>query len=274
MVTQAVENARASVLQRVDSARSSISELTVFTKDIVLSVRADLQEKGLRTWAGEAALSAKQLAGEGVEAVRRRTAEATQQAGAKAVEMRTAAGEIVAQDSFKATAAGAAAGAVVVTPLGAATGTVTGGFLGAAIGLLAAPLTFGLSIPIGAVVGGGAGFATGVAAGGSVGVVGGGAAGYGIYTKRDNIKSLAQHTGDHLRGGTERLRGAVAAAGSRLPWHRAGVSPVSAPLAALQTDATLLGHHELQHPLKEMARTCIQAEALAPPPASDSEVNA
>merc|ERR1719230_2263710 len=86
----------------------------------------------------------------------------------------------LARDSkFQCTTAGAAAGTLV----GGATGGGTGTIIGAAVGVVPALFTFGLSIPVGAAIGGG----IGLCAGGSVGAVGGGAAGYGGYTWRKEI---------------------------------------------------------------------------------------
>merc|ERR1719272_2864994 len=56
---------------------------------------------------------------------------------------------------------------------------------GAVVGLPLAIFTFGLSIPIGASLGGGAGLCVGTAVGGTSGLVAGGAAGY----KKDSISS-------------------------------------------------------------------------------------
>merc|ERR1712232_625664 len=74
---------------------------------------------------------------------------------------------------------------------GAATGTAVGGTMGAVVGLPAAIFTFGLSIPVCAVVGAGAGFCTDTAVGSTVGA-GCGAAGYKAYHNRDDIKSSAK----------------------------------------------------------------------------------
>jgi len=75
-------------------------------------------------------------------------------------------------------AAASAAGAVALGLSGGAVGGVAGGFLGGAVGILPAFFTFGMSIPICAAVGGGAGFCSGLAIGGTTGLVSGGAAGY------------------------------------------------------------------------------------------------
>lgn len=89
----------------------------------------------------------------------------------------------------QAAAAGAAGGAAAVGTGLAATGLVAGGAVGAAIGILPAIFTFGLSIPIGAAIGGGCGLVAGGAVGTTAGLTGGGAVGYFGYTKRAEIKS-------------------------------------------------------------------------------------
>merc|ERR1712056_127228 len=70
--------------------------------------------------------------------------------------------------------------------MGAVGGMVCGGAAGALVGVVPALFTFGLSIPIGAVVGGGAGLFLGGAAGTSVGFAGGGAVGLTGYTLQSN----------------------------------------------------------------------------------------
>eukprot|EP00445_Apocalathium_hangoei_P041570 CAMPEP_0203967988 /NCGR_PEP_ID=MMETSP0359-20131031/96721_1 /ASSEMBLY_ACC=CAM_ASM_000338 /TAXON_ID=268821 /ORGANISM="Scrippsiella Hangoei, Strain SHTV-5" /LENGTH=474 /DNA_ID=CAMNT_0050905907 /DNA_START=49 /DNA_END=1473 /DNA_ORIENTATION=- len=95
-----------------------------------------------------------------------------------------------AQDrKTQVTAAAAAGGAVVVGVGGSAVGFVSGGAIGAACGVLPALFTFGLSIPIGAAIGSGAGLCLGAAAGGTAGLVGGGTTGYSVYAHRGDIGS-------------------------------------------------------------------------------------
>merc|ERR1712003_193278 len=64
-----------------------------------------------------------------------------------------------------------------------------GGVVGAAVGLPAALFTFGLSIPVCAVVGATVGGTTGATVGGTTGAVGGGATGYYGYKHKDSIKA-------------------------------------------------------------------------------------
>lgn len=94
---------------------------------------------------------------------------------------------VVKDKTFQVTAASATGGAVACGATGLTVGMVGGGAIGAAVGIIPALLTFGLSIPFGAVIGGGWGAVAGATTGGAVGAVGGGAAGYGAYTRRDKI---------------------------------------------------------------------------------------
>jgi len=114
-------------------------------------------------------------------------------AKAKTTERATAAKaksiEIASNKTVQVTAASATGGAVVLGAGGAATGLAAGGTIGAAIGVIPALFTFGLSIPVGAMIGGGCGLVAGTAVGSTTGLVVGGTTGYGAYTKRDEIKS-------------------------------------------------------------------------------------
>jgi hypothetical protein len=91
---------------------------------------------------------------------------------------------------------------VQMTTVEAAAGTVAGGVMGgsagvlagAAVGLVPALFTFGLSIPVGAAIGGSVGLFTG----GSVGAVGGGAAGFAGYTYRKELKESKEKTCDYV----------------------------------------------------------------------------
>jgi len=87
----------------------------------------------------------------------------------------------------KPIASSAATGAVLLGTGGGAAGLVAGGAAGAAAGLPLALFTFGLSIPVGAMIGGGAGACVGASAGGAAGAIGGGAVGY-TYDHRAQIK--------------------------------------------------------------------------------------
>jgi hypothetical protein len=106
----------------------------------------------------------------------------------KATDLNTSAKALAADPKAQATAAGAAGGAVTLGATGGAVGLASGTVIGAAVGVVPALFTFGLSIPIGAMIGGGAGMCVGTAVGGTTGLVAGGAAGY----KKDEISSGAK----------------------------------------------------------------------------------
>lgn len=80
--------------------------------------------------------------------------------------------------------AGAGFGAAALGTAGAASGACVGGTVGALVGLVPAVFTFGLSIPIGAAVGGSTGLFVGGAAGCSLGFAGGGSAAFLAYSQR------------------------------------------------------------------------------------------
>lgn len=88
------------------------------------------------------------------------------------------------------TCASATTGGVVLGTGGGVAGLATGAITGAAVGVIPALFTFGLSIPLGAMIGGTAGLCVGTAVGGTTGVVAGGTVGYGAYAKRLEIASV------------------------------------------------------------------------------------
>jgi len=94
----------------------------------------------------------------------------------------------------QATAASAASGAVALGVSAGSAGLVAGGAVGAALGVVPAVFTFGLSIPVGAIMGSGAGLCVGTAAGGTAGFIGGGAVGYGAFSHRQGIEQLVRTT--------------------------------------------------------------------------------
>merc|ERR1711963_1298540 len=107
----------------------------------------------------------------------------------KAVKVSSQATTAAKDGHVQATAAGVAGGAATLGATGAATGLAAGTALGAAVGLVPALFTFGLSIPIGAAIGGGCGLVAGTTVGGTTGFMGGGAVGYGAFTRREEIKT-------------------------------------------------------------------------------------
>eukprot|EP00933_Yihiella_yeosuensis_P059669 TRINITY_DN6121_c1_g1_i1.p1 TRINITY_DN6121_c1_g1~~TRINITY_DN6121_c1_g1_i1.p1 ORF type:complete len:360 (-),score=90.62 TRINITY_DN6121_c1_g1_i1:301-1380(-) len=128
--------------------------------------------------------------------------EHARQTAAFAEATRHQAERLIENDSFRATAVGAGAGAATLGVGGGVTGLATGSAIGAAVGILPAFFTFGLSIPIGAAMGGGTGLFVGAAAGGTAGAVGGGAAGYGIHSRKEDIEKAT----DYVKGKAASVR--------------------------------------------------------------------
>lgn len=107
--------------------------------------------------------------------------------------------QIARDPQAQVTAASAAAGGVALGVSGGTVGLVGGGIVGAAVGIVPALFTFGLSIPLFAILGGGSGLCLGTAVGSTVGTVGGGAVGHGVYGKRSEIRTGVSACVAHLR---------------------------------------------------------------------------
>merc|ERR1740121_397543 len=96
----------------------------------------------------------------------------------------------LASDRACQVAACAALGASVVFGTGGAVlGSLVGATAGAAIGLVPAIFTFGLSIPVFALMGGGLGWSLGMVFWGIVGLLGGGVVGYSIVRRKELASS-------------------------------------------------------------------------------------
>mmetsp|Transcript_124836 Transcript_124836/g.195606 ORF Transcript_124836/g.195606 Transcript_124836/m.195606 type:complete len:359 (-) Transcript_124836:209-1285(-) len=89
---------------------------------------------------------------------------------------------------FQTVCISTSAGAIVLGSAGGAFGCASGVVLGGAAGIVPALITFGLSIPAGAALGGSMGLCTGALVGASVGAIGSGAAGHAGYKYRVQIK--------------------------------------------------------------------------------------
>lgn len=99
--------------------------------------------------------------------------------------------KFLSKPEAKVTGLAAAGGAATLGAGGGLMGLTAGAGVGAAVGIVPAIFTFGLSIPIGAFMGGAFGLCAGTALGGSAGLVGGGAAGYYGYAHQEDIKGAA-----------------------------------------------------------------------------------
>jgi len=121
---------------------------------------------------------------------------------------------LAANPRARVTAASAAGGAVALGASGGAAGLVAGGALGAACALPAAFFTFGLSIPVGALLGAGTGACIGTAAGGTTGLVTGGAAGYtahAAHANKEQITAKAKAYKDIAAASSNKLRANIMA---------------------------------------------------------------
>merc|ERR1712232_1305578 len=98
----------------------------------------------------------------------------------------------VSKPSFQVTTLSAAGGAVTMGAGSGLMGLTGGAGVGAAVGVVPAIFTFGLSIPIGAFMGGAFGLCAGTVVGSSAGLVGGGAVGHYGYEHRNEIKGAAE----------------------------------------------------------------------------------
>jgi len=176
--------------------RVEIKQNTVFVKAKVVEISSDATAK-----ARDKKQKAQAAIMNCVRTIQTKTIEAKDQARKKVSDFSTETRKVVCSPEFKVTAASAAGGCVV----GGTTGFATGATFGAAIGVVPALFTLGLSIPVGAVIGGGIGATTG----GSVGFGAGGAVGYGAYTKRKEIQDTASSVKNYLVGKAKDASSAV-----------------------------------------------------------------
>lgn len=96
----------------------------------------------------------------------------------------TETGAWVRNPRIQAAAVSAAGCAVALGATGGVAGLLTGGAIGTALGTIPALFTFGLSIPVGAMLGGGTGLCMGTAFGSTIGFIGGGVAGHKLCWSR------------------------------------------------------------------------------------------
>merc|ERR1712032_1742378 len=97
---------------------------------------------------------------------------------------------------------------------------------GAVVGLVPALFTFGLSIPLCAMIGGGAGLCAGTTLGATCGAVGGGAVGYGSYGNRVAIRETVNRGVAFVKA---RAGGVKTVVESKL--GRGGATPVAVPVS-------------------------------------------
>mmetsp|Transcript_13008 Transcript_13008/g.29533 ORF Transcript_13008/g.29533 Transcript_13008/m.29533 type:complete len:357 (-) Transcript_13008:110-1180(-) len=113
---------------------------------------------------------------EGAITVHKKSGEAKEATKAAALAAVSSLCDAAKDGRVQVTVLSAGTGAAALGTAGGACGTVIGATTGALLGVLPAVFTFGLSIPVGAILGGGGGLCVGTAAGSVVGFVGGGGA--------------------------------------------------------------------------------------------------
>merc|ERR1719507_2283824 len=194
---------------RVAKVRSTVQGIKAAGLSFVTSARQaasvaywSLKEKGLKAYSAEIAAVARAWVSVALTDAKTLAQAKARLTRDKAVELKVATGELVTSKLFQATAASASGGATMLGAGGGAAGLAVGGAAGALAGLPLALFTFGLSVPAGAVFGGGAGLAVGAATGASIGTVGGGVAGFGAYSKRDDIRKAASLVASTVGDGT------------------------------------------------------------------------
>jgi len=111
----------------------------------------------------------------------------------QALALRAQSVTLVKHPRFQTIALGGGSGLVIMGPTCAFVGGGAGFVVGTIVGCIPALLTFGISIPVGGLIGGGAGTFMGLALGGGGGLVVGGAAGHVGHAYRAEIKDGFLH---------------------------------------------------------------------------------
>jgi len=217
-LVQEARSKAADVLGAAQAAKAASVQRVINIKELAFATYADAKRQGFRAWSLEMSRFAGEVTGMKLRELRAashaalanaRTTAVTKasDAKAKAKELSLATKDFASKKSVQTTAASAVGGAMAMGTGGAVTGAATGGIAGAAAGLPFALFTFGLSIPVGAVLGGGAGLVVGVTTGATAGAMGGGAAGYGAYQHRDEIRNAAGAVAEKANSGADFVKG-------------------------------------------------------------------
>jgi len=191
--------AKVSTAVMTNERQPKVDEVSAITQ--VQQKAAALQKRG-----GEACVAVKNKALNVAGESKVKAGELADRAVTLARASKEKAQELAKDRRTQVTAASAGLGGVACGAGGAAAGLVTGGALGAAAGIPVAFFTFGLSIPVGAMLGGGFGLVAGGAAGTTVGATAGGALGYGGFTKRAEIQAAILAVRTQMRQGAKKLK--------------------------------------------------------------------
>jgi len=171
---------RAEIKDGVLYVKTKVSKGALYTKDTVTTTAMNMRGAVEKT-ARDADIARKQLVDNSVSNVKNMSA----LVGTSIFKTKEAVVAAVLDRECQKTACCAVSGAFALGSAGGAAGTVTGATLGMAAGVIPALFTFGLSIPAGAVIGGGMGMAFGGAAGSTAGFAAGGAS----FAYRQEISS-------------------------------------------------------------------------------------
>mmetsp|Transcript_22545 Transcript_22545/g.33769 ORF Transcript_22545/g.33769 Transcript_22545/m.33769 type:complete len:337 (+) Transcript_22545:85-1095(+) len=225
-------------------ATEAIKEATARAQGI----KADIDQKGFKTWSSEVSVAAQSWLSESLENAKTSAAARSEEAkvqanqakevvSERAQQLYTQADQLSKEESVQKTAKGAVVGATALGVGGGAVGAVTGGVTGAMVGLPLALVTFGASIPVGAVLGGGCGAVVGTTAGATAGTVTGGLAGYG-YHRKDDIRSAAGTAWGKVseQAAVARSRAEKVVSGAKDRYAGAGVAQAE-PAPASETNA-------------------------------------
>jgi len=253
---EGVSTRAAGLLSAAKDAKASGMAYVASARDLVWSTADSVQKKGMRQWSMEVARALHLAAGAQAHMLKvsahARLVDASERfrqglvaARCKAAEVSAATKQLVSQKSFQATAGSAVGGAVAMGTGGGATGLVAGGAAGAIAGVPLALFTMGLSIPIGAVLGGGTGLVAGAVTGATAGAVGGGAVGYGAYTKKDAIAGAAKLAQSKVSDGANFVRCKASEGASNVKGAASRSVEYATKLAA-DTKARVVSKAELQ----------------------------
>jgi len=245
MVLDLVQKIVSVTAAQYDSARGAMKMLGIKSKDGYMYAACQVNDKVfvIRVKIAEAVALAKSkyihISNEAINAGRTKALQALEIAKAKAsditvavktnmeiakaktsditVAVKTNGRSLAANPKARVTVASAAGGAAALGATGGAAGLVAGGAVGAVCAVPAAFFTFGLSIPVGLMLGAGTGLCAGTAAGGTAGFVSGGAAGYGahsVHENKDAITSKAKAYKDIALASSHKLTAWVMAVAS------------------------------------------------------------
>jgi len=170
---------------------TSVSKGASYTKDKV-TVTAMKVRSAAQTTICDATADSKRCACNAVSTVADYSKKTASNVGKSLIKAKETAVAAALDTECQKTAGCAVGGAVVFGAAGGAAGTVTGAAVGIAVGVVPALFTFGLSVPVGAMIGGGLGMTVGGATGSTAGFAACGAS----FAYRREISSKAAHMYD------------------------------------------------------------------------------